>query len=289
MNCPRCGGATRVQGTDDLLEGAAIRRRRLCKRSDCGLRFWTREEPVPSEDYVAPRASGHAVPGVQGAQPGTRLRAALDRALPAAGREDGYFTSQEAHADGCGATMLHHFVLRGALVRLARNAYRLAHLPPSRHERAILAWLWSGRAGVACGRTALELLELVEPTPGAPAELLVPVAWRSRVRRPPEGVLLRRVDELPAVADGTAVPATRAARAIVEALAAGASTAEMRAVARKALVRGLLSTTELRAEGERARVDVRPLVLRGVALRVACPRAFETALLVVSDPKLQRA
>lgn len=291
MNCPRCGGATRVQGTADLLEGAFVRRRRLCKRAGCWLRFSTREEPEPNQEYVVSRLDelADAVPGGEGAAPGTCLRVVLDRALPTAGRCDGYFTTQDAQADGCGAARLHRLVQRGAVVRLARHTYRLAHLPPSRHERTILAWLWSRRVGVACGRTALELLDLVEPIPGAPVELLVLAGWRARLRRVPEGVVLRRVDELPALAEGTGVPTTQAARAIVDALAVGADEAELRAAVRAALQRGLLDRAELRQEGERARVDVRAVMLRGIALQVARPLAFETALPSAASTGDQRA
>ena len=43
MNCPVCGGDTRVRDSRVAEDGESIRRRRECKRPHCGLRFTTYE------------------------------------------------------------------------------------------------------------------------------------------------------------------------------------------------------------------------------------------------------
>lgn len=257
MNCPKCGAGTLVQTTKEALEGAFVRRSRLCK--GCWLHFKTREVPETGDyDALLPVSDEEALDLEQ-----RTLRAAALHAVPSASRQDGYFTTADAQRDGCSAVRLCELSARGAVVRLARGVYRVAPVPASTHERVVVAWLWTGRVGVATHQTALELHGLLEPTTSPFVHLAVPHGWRPRRRAAFEGVVLNEDDVAPDPNSECPVPVVTAARALAQCAATRARRAHVLLdLAQVALKRGLCAAPELVAEGQQARPDVRKLLQR---------------------------
>ncbi|BBZ44542.1 DUF559 domain-containing protein [Mycobacterium parmense] len=97
--------------------------------------------------------------------------------------------------------------LRRSCTRIYRNVYRRRGGPLTARDRAIAAWLWSGRKAVVCGHSASALLGAEWVDAGAPAELI------TDRKRPPPLIVARDETLLPGESVLVAgVPVTSPAR-----------------------------------------------------------------------------
>src|SRR5580692_4974596 len=112
-----------------------------------------------------------------------------DRLYEIAAAQDGLFTTQQAAEAGYSPQLLVHHLSSGTATRVQRGIYRLVHFPAGEHEELVAAWLWSERVGVFSHETALALHGLSDALPSQ-VHVTLPIAWRKRRLRVPDGVLL---------------------------------------------------------------------------------------------------
>lgn len=163
----------------------------------------------------------------------------------------GLFTASQAARAGYSAQLLAHHVRAGRIVRVLRSVYRVVHFLGSDEEAAFAAWLWTERAGVVGGETALALYELSDAIP-RDVTLLVPPAWSGRRMRVPANVVLDcvalRVDER---AWFGALPITTPLRTLNDCARHALLPDVLREASARAVRRGLVTRAEL---GQVARV-----------------------------------
>ena len=163
-----------------------------------------------------------------------------------AATQGGYFSLRDAQARGICRQLLHHRVETGALRRLGRGAFQLAHFAASRHEDCVAAWLWSQRQGVLSHATALLLHGLIDVSPKH-VHLTLPFSWRRmRVRAPP-GVTLHYENLRDTDRGGSPhLPFTELDRALIESACEDGEPALVEAAFLRAHERGLRDTGTLR-------------------------------------------
>ena len=168
-----------------------------------------------------------------------------DRLFETAAAQEGLFTTRQADAAGYSPQLLVHHVNSGRALRVRRGIYRLVHFPAGEHEDLITAWLWSERIGVVSHQTALALHGLSDVLP-AHVHLTLPTAWQSRRFRVPADVVLHYAD-VPAKDRSWfgAVPTTNPRRSLNDCADDALSPELLRAAARQALQRGLVTKSEL--------------------------------------------
>ena len=164
-----------------------------------------------------------------------------------AAAQDGLFTTQQAAAAGYSPQLLAHHVAAGRMVRVRRGVYRLVHFPAGDHEDLTVVWLWSEQEGVFSRQTALALHDLSDVLP-AQVHLTLPMAWRRRRLRVPDGVIVHHGD----IAEGERrwfgpVPATAPLRTLNDCAAEHLPPELLRGAALDALERGLVARDELAA------------------------------------------
>ena len=168
-----------------------------------------------------------------------------DRLYETAAAQEGLFTTRQAAEVGYSPQLLVHHVRAGKVVRLRRGIYRLVHFPAGEHEELVAAWLWSDLAAVVSHETALALHGLSDALP-AHVHLTLPLAWRHRRFRVPEGVVLHHAEVPPGDrAWFGAVPTTSPRRSLDDCARAGLSPELLRRAAHQALRRGLVTRPEL--------------------------------------------
>jgi predicted transcriptional regulator of viral defense system len=174
-----------------------------------------------------------------------------DALFDLAAGQAGLFTAGQAGAVGFSAQLLAHHVRSGRITRVLRSVYRVLHFPGSDEEASFAAWLWSERAGVIGGETALAWYELVDPIPRE-VTLLVPLAWGERRLRVPPNIVLDCV-ELPAHERAWfgALPITTPARTLNDCARHALLPNVLREACARAVRRGLVTRGEL-AEVARA-------------------------------------
>lgn len=97
--------------------------------------------------------------------------------------------------------------LRRSCTRIYRNVYQARNSGFSARDRAVAAWLWSGKRAVVAGNSAAALLGAEWVDPQAPAELI------TDRKRPPPLIVARNEVLLPGEATAVdGVPVTSAAR-----------------------------------------------------------------------------
>lgn len=162
-----------------------------------------------------------------------------------ASAQEGMFTTQQAAAAGYSPQLLVHHVKSGRMRRIQRRVYRLVHFPPGDHEDLVAAWLWSERAGVISHNTALSIRQLSDLLP-ARTHLTVPLAWRRRRVRIPDGIRLHYAD-VGAVdrAWYGSVPVTSVRLTLNDCARDGLSPDLLLQATRQALRRGLVVKTDL--------------------------------------------
>jgi predicted transcriptional regulator of viral defense system len=162
-----------------------------------------------------------------------------------AASQEGLFTTRQAASAGYSPPLLAHHQKAGRIARVRRGIYRLIHYPPGEHEELVTAWLWSDNQGVISHQTALSLHGLSDVLP-TQIHLTLPLSWRSRRFRVPNGIRLHFADVPPA--DKTwidAVPLTSTPRTLNDCAVAGVSPDLLRQAAKQALARGLVTRSEL--------------------------------------------
>lgn len=162
-----------------------------------------------------------------------------------AAAQEGLFTTRQAASAGYSPPLLAHHQKAGRITRVRRGVYRLVHYPPGDHEELVAAWLWSESQGVISHQTALSLQGLSDALPPR-IHLTLPLAWRTRRFRVPNGLLLHFSD-VPAEDRSwiESVPVTATRRTLNDCAAAGLSPELLRQAAKQALVRGLVLPAEL--------------------------------------------
>src|SRR5882724_4711855 len=167
-----------------------------------------------------------------------------DRLYETALAQEGHFTTQQALDAGYSSQLLVKYLNSGKIIRVRRTVYRLKHFPPGQQEDLVALWLWSDRAGVFSHETALMLHELSDVLP-ARAHLTLPVKWRKRRLRVPEGLVLHYAD-VPKRdrAWVGAVPVTSPARTLADSAADNVSPEFLSSAVSQALARGMGSRAQ---------------------------------------------
>lgn len=170
-----------------------------------------------------------------------------DHLFEIAAAQDGLFTTQQAAEAGYSSQLLAHHLGAGRIVRVRRGVYRLIHFPAGEYEDLTAIWLWSDQTGVFSHQTALALHDLSDVLP-ARVHLTLPVPWRRRRMRVPDGVVLHYGE----VTDSERqwfgpVPATAPLRTLQDCAAGQVSPEVLRSAALDALYRGLVARDELTA------------------------------------------
>lgn len=173
------------------------------------------------------------------------VRPDWNRLFETAAAQEGLFTTRQAADAGYSPQLLVHYVRTGRAVRARRSIYRLVHFPAGEHEELVGAWLWSEQAGVVSHQTALALHGLSDTLP-VHVHLTLPIAWRRRRFRVPDGVVLHHAEVPPEDrAWFGAVPTTNARRSLNDCARAGLSPELLQQAAQQALRRGLVTKPEL--------------------------------------------
>lgn len=168
-----------------------------------------------------------------------------DRLFEIAVAQEGLFTTKQAEEAGYSSQLLDYHIRANRIIRVRRGIYRLVHYPAGEHEDLVVAWLWTDLIGIISHQTALSLHGFSDILPSR-IHLTLPIGWRRRRLRVPEGVVLHYAD----VPDDErswfgAVPITRPDRTLNDCARAGLSPELLRQAARQALQRGLVSETSI--------------------------------------------
>lgn len=156
----------------------------------------------------------------------------------------GYFTTQQAATAGYSSQLLDKYLANGKLVRVQRSIYRLVHFPPSEEEYLVLPWLWAGRVGAFSHETALALHDLSDALPSK-LHMTMPIAWRHRRLRVPQGLVLHYADLSEAEQTGySAVHITAPGRTLRDCIDANVDPDLLRQAVTQAQRRGLISKSE---------------------------------------------
>jgi predicted transcriptional regulator of viral defense system len=170
-----------------------------------------------------------------------------DQLFETAAAQDGLFTTGQAAEAGYSPQLIAHHLRARRMLRVRRGVYRIVHFPAGDHEDLAAVWLWSQQEGVFSHQTTLALHNLSDVLP-LQLHLTLPLAWRSRRLRVPEGVVLHFGDlaEQEQVWFGP-VPVTAPLRTLGDCAAANLQPDLLRDAARSGLARGLVSRGDLAA------------------------------------------
>jgi len=175
----------------------------------------------------------------------TSRRPSWDRLYETAAAQAGYFTTQQAAEAGYSPPLLHKYLANGKVARERRGVYRLVHFPAGAEEDLVVHWLWSNREGVFSHETALARHDLSDVLPHQ-VEMTVPLSWKRRRLRVPEGLVLHYADLAPEehVWHGP-VPITAAVRTVRDCASVGVSPEFVEQAVRQGVARGLFREDEL--------------------------------------------
>jgi predicted transcriptional regulator of viral defense system len=166
--------------------------------------------------------------------------------------QHGYFTAEQARAQGVSSQLLHHHTRNGRFESVRRGLYRLRGFPSSEHDEMREKWMAVGmEKAVLSHESALTLLDL---TDNIPDQVHLLVSRRYRGLRRPQGVVLhtRSDDERVSTVWRDGLPLTAPARTLVDVV--GELQPEQAAMAvAQALSRGLVTTRQLMQEAARRR------------------------------------
>jgi predicted transcriptional regulator of viral defense system len=162
-----------------------------------------------------------------------------------AASQEGLFTTRQAAAAGYSDPLLTHYQKVGRIARIRRGIYRLVHFPSGEQEELVTAWLWTDAMGVLSHQTALALQGLSDALPGQ-IHLTLPLIWRQRRLRVPDGLVLHYAD-VPSQdrSWNGAVPVTSTTRTLNDCAFEGLSPDLLRQATKQALTRGLVTKAEL--------------------------------------------
>jgi predicted transcriptional regulator of viral defense system len=162
-----------------------------------------------------------------------------------AASQEGLFTTRQAAAAGYSDPLLAHYQKVGRIARIRRGIYRLVHFPSGEQEELVTAWLWTDAMGVLSHQTALALQGLSDALPGQ-IHLTLPLMWRQRRFRVPDGLVLLYADVPPQDRSWNgAVPVTSTRRTLNDCAFEGLSPDLLRQATKQALTRGLVTKAEL--------------------------------------------
>jgi predicted transcriptional regulator of viral defense system len=162
-----------------------------------------------------------------------------------AASQEGLFTTRQAAAAGYSDPLLAHYQKVGRIARIRRGIYRLVHFPSGEQEELVTAWLWTDAMGVLSHQTALALQGLSDALPGQ-IHLTLPLMWRQRRLRVPDGLVLHYADVPPQDRSWNgAVPVTSTRRTLNDCAVEGLSPDLLRQATKQALTRGLVTKAEL--------------------------------------------
>jgi predicted transcriptional regulator of viral defense system len=162
-----------------------------------------------------------------------------------AASQEGLFTTRQAAAAGYSDPLLAHYQKVGRIARIRRGIYRLVHFPSGEQEELVTAWLWTDAMGVLSHQTALALQGLSDALPGQ-IHLTLPLMWRQRRFRVPDGLVLHYADVPPQDRSWNgAVPVTSTGRTLNDCAVEGLSPDLLRQATKQALTRGLVTKAEL--------------------------------------------
>ena len=161
--------------------------------------------------------------------------------------QSGYFSVAQAADAGFSSPLLTHHLQANRLLRVGRGLYRLSRFPEGEHEDLVVAWLWSGQAGVVSHETVLALHDLSDVLP-AKIHLTLPSTCRQRRLNVPRNLLLHYADLPPEDRTWFAgVPSTRIGRTLNDCAEAGLAPDLLLQATRQALRRGLVARDALSA------------------------------------------
>ena len=131
------------------------------------------------------------------------------------------------------------------MYRARHGIYRLVHFPAGEREELAVVWLWSERKGVFSHNTALSLHGLSDVM-SARIHLVLPVEWRHRRFRVPQGVALHHAS-VPKRDRAWAgpVPITSVRRTMIDCAKDQMPPNLLRQAAQQALRRGLVTKPDL--------------------------------------------
>jgi len=162
-----------------------------------------------------------------------------------AASQEGLFTTRQAAAAGYSDPLLAHYQKVGRIARIRRGIYRLVHFPSGEQEELVTAWLWTNAMGVLSHQTALALQGLSDALPGQ-IHLTLPLMWRQRRFRVPDGLVLHYADVPPQDRSWNgAVPVTSTRRTLNDCAFEGLSPDLLRQATKQALTRGLVTKAEV--------------------------------------------
>lgn len=158
----------------------------------------------------------------------------------------GYFTTEQAAADGFSSALLTHHTKTGRFLRVGRGLYRLRDYPSEPGEEIVAAWLRQAPGAVVSHESALELLDLSDVIADR-VHLTVPRERRRLVSQ--AGVRIHTTTHPLSDADVISrhgVRLTAPARTIADVAAAGLAPDQVSAAVNQALRRGLTTPALLR-------------------------------------------
>lgn len=182
-----------------------------------------------------------------------------DRLFRIAESQEGYFTAAQARDAGYSRASQHYHQKAGNWSRVGHGIYRLNRFPQTAAEQYVVLMLWSrNRAGeiqaaISHG-TALQAYELSDIMPAA-IDLSVPKGFR---KQPPAGVRLHRQPlSSNDVLDRDGYRITTPLRTLLDVAASSISPEHLEKGVEDALQLGLVSSSILRAEVEKAPAKVK--------------------------------
>ncbi len=175
----------------------------------------------------------------------TQAAPSWDELYRLAAGQSGWFTGRQASALGFSDQLLAKHARSGRLERGRRGIYRIGRFPPAEHEDLVVAWLWSGRAGVVSHESALQIHGLSDALP-ARIHLTLPEAERARERRIPEGTVVHFADVPEAERTWSGpVPVTVPARTVRDVAAALGDAVLVEQAVEEGIRRGLFHAREV--------------------------------------------
>lgn len=183
----------------------------------------------------------------------------LNREFQTRSMQEGFFNRLQA--ESVGLQDLDGMVAREEIEQVYTDVFRMKNVSTvtgdSRVEALLPVWLWSGREGVFCDRTALNLLNLSNDSPER-VYILLDEKQRELGLRPPEGVevLYGQLPEPAQIAwfEGR-LPYTNAVRTLNDCARSHVDVDELRAAIHRGLRAGLFTSDEINCALEYTNTD----------------------------------
>jgi predicted transcriptional regulator of viral defense system len=173
----------------------------------------------------------------------------------------GYFTAQQARQAGFTRQLIAHHVRSGLFERSAHGIYRLSRFPASAHEDLIVAWLRGGSQSVISHDSAMALYGLSDLIP---TEIHVTIPRTGSRRRP--GIRLHTSQLRPEdITHREGLPVTTIARTAADLVSRGIQDWLVVQAIHEALMRGLISKTEIERQANHSPARVKRVLMGALA------------------------